>query len=122
MAQIKTQKEFESIVERIEELLPQTWGKEYDENDPLQIELNLLSELVAEYEDEHVHLESPKLVDTIKLRLFEMGLTQSAAAKLLGISTPHMSAIMNGKNEPSLSLARNICIKLNIDPAIALGV
>ena len=52
----------------------------------------------------------------------EMGLTQQAVATLLGISAPRMSEIMHGKTEPSLSLARNISQKLNIDAGIVLGV
>lgn len=51
-----------------------------------------------------------------------MGLTQSAVAQLLGISAPRMSEIMHGKIEPSLSLARTISQKLNIDADIVLGV
>ena len=122
MAQIKTEKEYRATMARIDELLPLTWQDGTPEDSPENIELNLLSELVAEYEDIHYSIGKPSLIEIIKLRMYEMGLTQQAVAALLGISAPRMSEIMHGKTEPSLSLARNISQKLNIDAGIVLGV
>ena len=122
MAHIKTEKEYEAAMARIDELLPLTWVEGVPEDSPENIELNLLSELVAEYEDIHYPIGKPTLIEIIKLRMYEMGLSQKAIATLLGISEPRMSEIMHGKTEPSLSLARNISQKLNIDAGIVLGV
>ena len=122
MAQIKTEKEYEAAMARIEELLPLTWGDDVPEDSPENIELSLLSELVAEYEDVHYPIATPSLVEVLKLRMYEMGLTQAKAAELLGISSPRMSEIMHGKTEPSLSLARTMCLRLNISPEMALGL
>ena len=57
MALIKTEKELRAILARIDELVPHT-GEGVAEDDPKNLELNLLCELVAEYEDENVILES----------------------------------------------------------------
>lgn len=57
MALIKTEKELRAILARIDELVPLT-GEGVAEDDPKNLELNLLCELVAEYEDENVILES----------------------------------------------------------------
>ena len=122
MAQIKTEKEYQAAMARIEELLPLTWEDGTPEDTPENIELSLLSDLVAEYEDIHYPIKKPSLIDIIKLRMYEMGLTQAAVAQLLGISAPRMSEIMHGKIEPSLSLARTISQKLNINADIVLGV
>lgn len=122
MAQIKTEKEYEATMARIDELLPLTWGDNVPEDSPENIELNLLSDLVAEYEDLHYPIAAPSLVEVLKLRMYEMGLTQKNAAALLGISSPRMSEIMHGKTEPSLSLARTMCIKMNITPEMVLGL
>ena len=122
MTQIKTEKEYQAAMARIEELLPLTWKDGTPEDTPENIELSLLSDLVAEYEDIHYPIKKPSLIDIIKLRMYEMGLTQAAVAQLLGISAPRMSEIMHGKTEPSLSLARTISKKLNIDADIVLGV
>ena len=49
-----------------------------DDNVPLTdknlIELDLLSKLVSEYEDEHYPIKTPSLVNVMKLRMYEMGI------------------------------------------------
>lgn len=122
MAQIKTEKEYEAAMARIDQLLPLTWREGIPEDSPENIELSLLSDLVAEYEEIHYPIAAPSLTEILKLRMYEMGLTQKSAAELLGISSPRMSEIMHGKVEPSLSLARTMCIKMNITPEMALGL
>jgi len=57
MTEIKNEIEFKVAVAKIEELLPLTWGDDVPENSPAKIELMLLSELVADYEDKYVHIE-----------------------------------------------------------------
>lgn len=112
---------YEAAMERIEELLPLV-----DDNTPMNdknlIELDLLSGLVEEYEEEHYPIGTPSLVDVIKLRMFEMGLTQTALAALLGISKSRISDYLNGRSEPTLQIARQMSIKLDIDANIVLGV
>jgi len=54
--------------------------------------------------------------------MYEMGLTQSRLAEMLGISTARISEIITGKGETSLKTGREISRKLNIDPAIVLGL
>ena len=122
MVQIKTEAQYNAALARIEELLPLTWGDDVPEDSPENLELALLTDLVADYEDVHYPVGTPSLIDTIRLRMYEMGLNQQKAVALLGISAPRMSEIMNGKTEPSLALARTMCQKLNIEPEIALGL
>jgi len=122
MVQIKTEAQYNAALARIEELLPLTWGDDVPEDSPENLELALLTDLVADYEDIHYPIGTPSLIDTIRLRMYEMGLNQQKVAALLGISAPRMSEIMNGKAEPSLALARTMCQKLNIEPEIALGL
>jgi HTH-type transcriptional regulator/antitoxin HigA len=54
--------------------------------------------------------------------MYERSLTQAAVAKLLGISASRMSELMHGKMEPSYQLSRDLCLKLNIEPAVVLGI
>lgn len=122
MAQIKNEKEYNATMARIEELLPKTWSDTESDDSLESIELSILSELAAEYEDTHYPIASPSLIDTIKLRMYEMNLTQKDIAQMLDISAPRLSEIMHGKAEPSLSLAKKMCIKLNISPSVVLGV
>ncbi len=73
MAKITSEIAYKATMERIEELLPLT-----DDNVPLTdknlIELDLLSKLVSEYEDEHYPIKTPSLVNVMKLRMYEMGI------------------------------------------------
>ena len=55
-----------------------------------------------------------------EIRLWMM--TQTKLAEMLGLSTARISEIITGKGEPSLKTGREISRKLNIDPAIVLGV
>lgn len=121
MAQIKTEQAYRAILKRIDELLPLT-GDDVPRDNPNQIELEMLTDLVVEYDAEHYPLEEPSFIDIIKLRMYEWGFTQKKIAELLGISTSKLSEIMNGKTEPSLSLGRTMCQKLDISPEIMLGL
>ena len=121
MVQIKNEKQYKAACDRINELL-KVVGNDTPADDKNMLELDLISDLVADYEEEHYPVADPTLVETIKLRMYEMGLTQTKLAEMLGLSTARMSEIITGKGEPSLKTGREICRKLNIDPAIVLGV
>ena len=121
MARIKSEEEYRKLMQRIEELL-EVVDDDTPTDDINYIELDALSDLVEEYEDIHYPIGRPSLVDTIKLRLYEMGLTQAKLAELLGISSARVSEIMTGKAELTLKLGREISRKLDIPPAVVLGV
>lgn len=121
MATIKTEQDYRKLLQRVDQLL-QIVDDDTPRDDINYIELDLLSELIEEYEEEHYPIGQPTLVDTIKLRLYELGLTQNRLAEMLGISPARVSEILNGKCEPTLKLGRVISQKLNISPAIVLGV
>ena len=116
-----TKEQYELALARIEELLPMV-DDNTPVNDPNYLELDLVSDLVADYEEEHYPIAAPTLVETIKLRMYEMGLTQSKLAEMLGLSNAQVCEILNGKSEPSLKIGRELSRQLNIDPAIVLGV
>lgn len=121
MTKIENEKQYEWAVARVEELLPLVTDETPD-SDPNYIELVLLSNLVADYSDENYSVGTPSLVDVIKLRMYEMGLTQAALAKLIGVSPSRVCDYLSGKTEPTLKVGRTISMKLNISPAIVLGV
>jgi len=121
MAQIKSEAAYRAALQRIEELLPLV-NDETPTDDKNYLELDMISDMVEEYEDIHYPIGKPSLVDIIKLRLYEMGLNQTKLAEMLGLSNARVSEIMNGKSEPSLKIGRELSVKLNIDPAIVLGI
>ncbi|WP_106832012.1 helix-turn-helix domain-containing protein [Parabacteroides pacaensis] len=121
MAKIQNETAYKAAMERIEELLPLV-----DDDTPLTdknlIELDLLSSLVEEYEEEYYPIKSPSLVDVIKLRMYEMGLNQVKLSELLEVSPSRISDYLTGRCEPTLKVAREISRKLNIDADIVLGI
>lgn len=121
MAQIKSEAAYRAALKRIDALLPIT-GDSVPNSDPNMLELEMLSDMVYEYEQIHYPIDKPTLTGIIKLRMYEMGLTQHALADLLGVSSSQISAIMNGKKDPSLSLARSMSQRLNISPSVVLGI
>jgi HTH-type transcriptional regulator/antitoxin HigA len=122
MRSIKTKKEYEVLCVRIEELLLVVGNDTPPTDDKDFIELDLLSDLVADYEEEHIPVTPPTLVDVIKLRMYEMNLNQIKLSELLGVSKSRVSEYLTGKSEPTLKVARIICHKLNIDAQTVLGV
>ena len=121
MAQIKDEKQYKAMMERIDQLFFET-----DENTPaddcrLQ-ELDLLSALVEEYEQEHYPIEVPSLSATMNARLAENNWSQKELAAILGMTAPRLCAILSGKANPTFEQARIISARLNIDPAIVLAI
>ncbi len=121
MTKIENETQYAWAEQRVEELLPLV-NDDTPTDDPNYIELLLLSNLVADYSEEHFAVGEPTLVDVIKLRMYEMGLTQASLGKLLNISASRVSEILSGKCEPTLKVARAICTTLKIDANIVLGV
>lgn len=118
---IKTEKEYQAILNRIDELLLDNTNIE-NENAKGYIELNLLSDLVADYEERVHPVQKPSLSDVLRMRMAEMNINQKTLSETLEVSTSRVSEYLSGKSEPTLKVARNICSKLNIEASIILGV
>ena len=121
MAQIKSKEQYDAIMARIDELFFVT-----DENTPKEdkrlLELDVLSAMVEEYEQEHFPIRTPSLSNTIVSRMNERNYSQKELASLLGISAPRLCDIIGGKKTPTYDQARIISQKLEIDPAIVLAL
>ena len=121
MTKIENREQYEWAVARVEQLLPLVTD-ETPRTDPYSIELELLSNLVADYSEENFSIGKPVLGDVIKLRMTELGITQSKLAEILGLSASRISDYITGKCEPTLKVARELSIKLDIAPAVVLGI
>lgn len=121
MTKIQNEKQYKATMIRIEELILLV-----DEDTPADnkesVELVLLSNLVADYEALTYPIKHPSLIDVLKLRMFEMNLTQRSLATILGVSTSRVNEYLSGKSEPTLKVARVMNRKLSIDADIILGV
>ncbi len=121
MTKIENEIQYKAAMQRVEELLLLV-GEDTPESDINSVELVLLSNLVADYDEFHYPIEKPSLSDVLKLRMYEMGLTQKNIAEMLGVSPSRVSEYLTGKSEPTLKIAREISRKLSIDAAIVLGL
>ena len=86
MAKIKSEAAYDAALKRIE-YLEDFVDDETPTTDPNALELDMLIDLVEEYEAIHYPIGKPSLMETIKLRMYEMGLNIKGIAGLLGIST-----------------------------------
>lgn len=120
MAEIKNEIQYKKALDRVEELL-KVVGNDTAPDNQNYVELDLLSDLVAEYEERYYPVKKPALAAVIRLRMAEMGITQKGLAELLGVSPSRVSEYLSGKSEPTLKVARLLHQKLNIDPEIILA-
>jgi HTH-type transcriptional regulator / antitoxin HigA len=78
--------------------------------------LRSLAIAAERYEDTHDPLPLPEsLPDMIKMRMFQMRLNQSFAAKLLGVSDAKFSLILSGRQKPDVYFLKAIHDKLRVD-------
>ena len=120
MTRITTELQYDKAVQRIEELL-QVVGNDTSEDDKNFVELDLLSDLVAEYEEQNYPVSQPTLAEIIRLRMAEMGITQKKLAGILQVSPSRISEYLSGKSEPTLKVPRRLRSELGIDADIILG-
>ncbi len=118
---ITTEKEYHVILERVETLLENLDNIE-NQDAKGYVELNIVSDLVADYEEANYAIKKPTLVEVLKLKMMEMELNQKSLSELLGVSTSRLSEYLTGISEPTLKVARTISKKLGIDASIVLGI
>ena len=121
MAHIKTEKEYAAIMARIDQLFFET-NEDTPSDDPRLIELDMLSALVEEYEKEVCPIQPPTLAEMIVFRMHEMNLSQKELSKILDMTAPRLSEIINGRKEPTYKQAQKIATTLKIDASIVLAV
>ena len=114
MNAIKTKIEYEKASDRIEELL-QVVGNDTTENNPDFIELDQLSDLVADYEEKHYSMKPDNLIEFVKLRMFQRNLKQKDLAEILNTTPSRISEFLNGKLKLTYDFARSLYKNLNIE-------
>lgn len=121
MAEIKDERQYEAICERIDELLKVVNGST-PSDDKDMVELDMLSDLAADYEETNYPVQAPTLAETLKERMYELGLSQANIADMLHVSPSRVSEYISGKREPTLRVGRAIHDKLGVDANVILGV
>ncbi len=110
---IKTEKDYDLVLSRIETLM------DADANTPEAEELELLVTLVGLYEDEHFAMDTPEPVDAIKFRMEQLGLNQQDLVPFIG-NKSKFSEILNKKRQLTLSMMRSFHQNLGIPAEIFL--
>lgn len=120
MAEINNESQYLAMIERIEELL-KVVNNDTPVTDRYFLELDVISNLVEEYEVKYYPIKMPTLPEIIKDEMNERGLSQKQLAEILGVSPSRISEYMTGKSEPTLKVARLLNQKLDIDADFLLG-
>ena len=115
-----TKAQYEFALARIEELLPIV---DYNTpaNDRNAVELTMMSDIVIDYEKEHYPIAKPTVAQLIQLSLEEKKMSQKQLAAEIGVSPSRISDYVSGRAEPTLKIARLLCVTLGITPAAMLG-
>ncbi|MDR1601588.1 MAG: helix-turn-helix transcriptional regulator [Tannerella sp.] len=116
-----TKEQYEFALARVEELLPLV-DDNTPANDKKALELSLMSDIVIVYEKLHSPIEKPTVAELVELSLDEKGITQRELAGNIGISPSRINDYIAGRSEPTLKIARLLCLELNIPPADILRV
>lgn len=111
---IKTETDYKSALERIEEL----WGAKRDT--PEGDEMDLLVTLVESYEMKHYPIAPPDPIEAIKFRMEQMGMTKADMVKYLG-SQSRVSEILNRKRSLTLKMVKSLYKGLKIPAEILLA-
>lgn len=116
-----TEQQYEYALNRIEELLPLVTDDTpaYDKN---AVELTIVSDVVEAYEKTHYPIAKPTIGELISLSIQEKGMTQKQLADEIGISPSRVNDYISGRSEPTLRIARALCMILGIAPSAMLGL
>lgn len=112
--------EYRTKTKRMEELL-KTLTIKGKLTKKQQVELDSISDAIADYEEAHYPFEPETLKEMIELRMYQRKLKQKDVAEILGTTPSRISEILNGKRKLTMDLAKALYKKLNIDPRIILN-
>ena len=90
-------------------------------NDRNAVELTMMSDIIIDYEKEHYPIGVPTVAQLIQLSLDEKNMSQKQLAEKIGVSPSRINDYVSGRAEPTLKIARMLCMTLGITPAAMLG-
>lgn len=115
-----TKAQYEYALQRIEELLPLV-SDSTPLDDRNSIELDIVSDIVEQYEQLHYPVDKSTLGSLMREALYEMGITAKELAAQVGVSASRISDYIHDKSEPSLSTTRRIVHVLHLSPEEVLA-
>lgn len=110
---LKTEEEYTEATHRLMHIFHAAAGT------PLAEELELLIVLIKDYDERHYALPTPDPIEIIKLKMVERGLKAKDLEQVIG-SKGHVSAILSGKRELTLKMARKLRAFFNLPAEVFL--
>ena len=78
--------------------------------------LTAMAGMIQAYEKAHYPFPMPKTIaEMVELKMFERKMNRVGLAAMLGIDTPKLSQILNGKRQPDVTFLKAVHQKLGID-------
>jgi len=111
---LKSEADYNKAIERTIEIFDAEPGHpDFDE-------LEILLLLVKDFEDKHYKIPTPDPIEAIKFKMQEAGLKNKDLIPYIG-SEGHVSAILSGKRNLTLDMARGLNTKLGIPPEVFIS-
>jgi HTH-type transcriptional regulator/antitoxin HigA len=104
---IRNEKDYQNALERLEVIFDAKKGSKMGD------ELEILSILIDQYENEHFPIGMPDPIEAIKFRMEQMGMNQNDLAEIVGFKS-RVSEILNKKRKLTLDMIRKLNAGLNI--------
>ena len=127
MEKLTTRKQYDDVKARVEQLIQEATEKgllESDMDNDYTREIALLSQQMANYEDEYLNIlplrQKSPLIACIEDYFYTHGMKQKDGARLLGVNESQFSQIMSGRRKISMSFAKRLRSKLGIDANLIL--
>jgi len=112
---IKNEQQYEDALARVYTLMQKNIKPDSKESD----ELEILSILVKQYENEHYPVAPPNPLEAIKFRLDQMNMTEAELSEILGYRS-RKSEILSGKRKLNLAMIRKLTEKLHIPAEVLI--
>ncbi len=104
---IKTEKDYQRALKRLEIIFDSKKGSKNGD------ELELLSLLVDNYEQEKFPIDMPDPIEAIKFRMEQLGYTQKDLIEVIGLKS-RVSEILSKKRKLTLDMIRKLHVALGI--------
>jgi len=112
---IKNDQQYEDALARAYALMQKDLKPDSRDSD----ELEVLSILIKDYENEHFPVPKPNPIEAIRFRLDQMNLSEAQLSEILGYRS-RKSEILSGKRKLSLSMIRKLNEVLRIPAEVLI--
>lgn len=110
---IRNEKDYQNALGRLEEIFDAKKGTKKGD------ELEILSILIDNYENENFPIEMPDPIEAIKFRMEQLGMKQKDLAEVVGFKS-RVSEILNRKRKLSIDMIRRLNTSLRIPAEVLI--